>query len=102
MELLIAVGIMAVIVFLNIGLYLPSLLTVTGEEIGENITRLKQEKWFTQFLHHEQYRQLIIHDQHVRKAIGRLHTEKLVKESYARRSERKIEKVLLKQLSSSV
>lgn len=37
------------ILFLNLGLYLPSLLSVDEEDIGKNTNRLKKSKWFQEW-----------------------------------------------------
>ncbi|GGN62511.1 MULTISPECIES: hypothetical protein [Oceanobacillus] len=49
MKLLSYALLLGFILFLNLGLYLPSLLSVDEEDIGKNTNRLKKSKWFQEW-----------------------------------------------------
>src|SRR5699024_11786561 len=67
MKLLFYILVFGLIVFLNLGLFIPSLLAVDEEDIRGNINRLKKSKWFQELLGDEKYNQLIVHDKDVRR-----------------------------------
>lgn len=67
---------LALIVFLNIGLYLP-FLKGDEEDICSNINRLKKYKWFQDLLNNKNYKELIVYDKDVRKVIGKFSGNKI-------------------------
>lgn len=69
---------------------------VTEEQIGENITYLKKQHWFQNYLSSEKYRKLIIHDKDVRTVIGTFNNKKLNRHSYQRKCQKKLDKVFEK------
>ena len=54
---------------LNLAVYLP-FLKPDEEDISRNITTLKRYEWFKGYYQNEQYAQLIIHNNKVRKMLG--------------------------------
>ena len=53
---------------LNFAVYLP-FLKPDEEDISRNITTLKRYEWFKVYYQNEQYAQLIIHNENVRKML---------------------------------
>lgn len=93
METLFLLFVFALIVYVNIGDFLP-LLKVNEEDIGRNLNHLKKHHWFQNYLKDNTYRKLIIHDKVVRKAIGKFNSNKLSKDSYQRKCQKRLQKVL--------
>ncbi len=94
LDILILLFIFSLIVYLNIGDFLP-FLKVNEEDIGRNLNQLKKHHWFQKHLNNETYREPIIHDKIVRKAIGKFNTSKLHKDSYQRKCQKKLQKILV-------
>lgn len=86
---------------LTLAVYIP-FLQVDEEEIGRNVKRLKKYQWFQTYLNDEKYRELIIHNKEVRQAIGQFHSNRIDKDSYNSRCQKRLHKVLLKQLNQAV
>ncbi|SDM93148.1 hypothetical protein [Sediminibacillus halophilus] len=89
----------AVIVFVNIGGFLP-FLKVDEEDIGRNIKYLKRQQWFQNYLNDDNYRELIIHNNDVRQVIGKFKRNKLDKRTYQEKCQEKLHKVLLDNLNN--
>jgi|SRR5690625_733420 len=94
LENLFLLFIFALIIYVNIGDFLPFLKT-NEEDIGRNLNHLKKHDWFQKYLNEERYRELIIHDQVVRKTIGKCNSSKLHRDSYQRKCQERLEKVLV-------
>lgn len=77
-------------------IYIPY-LKVDEEDIGRNMDKLKKYHWFQAYLTNENYRELIIHNTKVRQTIGKLNNAKLSNESYAKKCQKKVHQILLKQ-----
>jgi uncharacterized protein YktA (UPF0223 family) len=88
------------IVFLNFGLFLPS-LAVNEEDIGRNTNLLKKYKWFQELLNDKAYRKLIVHDNDVRKIIGKFNDKKIDKKCFQNRYQKRLQSIL-EQKSSTV
>ena len=86
------------IIFLN--LY-PYRKVVTGDDVNENIKRLKNHQWFKDYLKDETYYPLIVQNGRVRKKIGSFRTEKLKKDSYSLKCQKKLNKILMRELEST-
>lgn len=76
---------------------IPFRSEVTGEDIVENIRHLKKHQWFKDYLNDETYKSLIISNKYVRKTIGKFNTNKLSKEGYLVKCEKKLNRVLNKE-----
>lgn len=96
MKALLYVLVFAVIVFLNLGLYLPALFTVDEEDIGRNMNQLKKYEWFNALLDQEEYRHFIIHDRDVRNTIGKLKTKNIDRKYFQHSYRKRLEKLLQK------
>ncbi|ALX47505.1 hypothetical protein [Lentibacillus amyloliquefaciens] len=101
MKLLFYILIFGFIVFLNLGLYLPSLLSVDEEDIGKNTNRLKKYKWFQELLSIEEYKQLIVHDKDVRRVIGKFNGKKIDKTFFQNRYRKKLQNTLQQKLNNN-
>ncbi|KAB8139193.1 hypothetical protein F9U64_02050 [Gracilibacillus oryzae] len=77
----------------SLAAYLP-FLAVDEEDIARNIKQLKKHQWFQECLSDSKYRRLIIHNQEVRQAIGKLKSNKIGKESYNEKCQKKIRNIL--------
>lgn len=84
---------------LNLTLHIP-FLKVYEEDIGRNLKHLKKHQWFQNYLNNEKYRELIIHNKDVRQAIGKFKSNKLDKDSYNMKCQKRLHKVLLKKLNN--
>ncbi|MCF3943034.1 hypothetical protein [Oceanobacillus alkalisoli] len=102
MKLLFFVLLFGFILFLNLGLYLPSLMSVDEEDIGKNVSRLKKHKWFQELLSDKGFKQLIIHDKDVRKVIGKFNDKKIDKEFFQNRYRKKLENILQQKLNDNL
>ena len=102
MKLLFYILMFGLIVFLNLGLYLPFLLSVDEEDIGKNVSRLKKHKWFQELLSDKGFKQLIIHDKDVRKVIGKFNDKKIGKEFFQNRYRKKLQNILQKKLNNKL
>lgn len=100
MKLLFYILVFGLIVFLNLGLFIPSLLAVDEEDIGGNINRLKKYKWFQELLGDEKYKQLIVHDKDVRRVIGKFDDKKIDKNIFQNRYRKKLQNVLQQRLNN--
>src|SRR5690625_1557549 len=100
MKILFYVLMLGLIVFLNLGLYLPSLLAVDEEDIGRNTNRLKKYKWFQELLGDKEYKKLINHDKDVRKIIGKFDDKKIDKKFFQNRYRKKLQNVLQQKLNN--
>lgn len=99
MELLFYIFILVLVIFLGIGPFLPSLMTVSAEDISENLNSLKKYSWFQDLLKNERYKQLIVHDNDVRKLIGRFNNKKLNKGYFQNKYRRKLQCILQQKLN---
>lgn len=82
------------IVFLTLGLYIPSLTSVTTEQISSNIHFLKRYSWFKKMLNNDDYNKLIVHDNDVRQLIGKLNNRKMKYSFYQKRYRKKLQNIL--------
>lgn len=94
MELIGVLLLLAFVTFLNIALYIPSLITVTEEEITANMRKLKTYDWFQQLTEDETYKKLLTYNQKVRKMIGNFSTKKLDQPLYQRRYRKRLQTLL--------
>lgn len=94
MKLMYVIGLILFIVFLNIGLYLPSLFHVDEDDIRKNLMKLKNLQWFQNITKDQRYKQLIVHDADVRKCIGRFNTRKIDRKSFQKKYELKLKSIL--------
>lgn len=69
---------------------LPYRTNISEDEICENMKVLKKNKWFQNILRNEKYRQFIIHDREIRNLIGKFNHEKLQKNLFHQKYERKL------------
>ncbi|MBK3496539.1 hypothetical protein JFL43_17075 [Viridibacillus sp. YIM B01967] len=90
---------MAVLILdaLNLIIYLP-FLKPDEEDISKNIEALKKHNWYIALLEDGELKELIVHDKDVRQIIGRFNYEKLSRQSYQIKCERKLEDVLKKKM----
>lgn len=102
MKILFSIFIFGLIVFLNLGLFLPSLLAVKEEDIGRNINHLKKYKWFQDLLNNQEHKQLIIHDKDVRRVIGTFDSKKMDKNFFQDRYRKKIQNIIQQKSNSLV
>lgn len=49
----------------------------TEEDIEKNIKHFKKQQWFQYFLNNKEYKELIIHDAKVRRAIGKMKNNRI-------------------------
>lgn len=84
---------------LNLAVYIP-FLKVDEEDIGRNLKHLKKYQWFQNYLNDEKYRELIIHNKDVRQVIGKFKSDKLEKDSYNMKCQKRLHKMLLKKLNN--
>ncbi|GIN72925.1 hypothetical protein J14TS2_34000 [Bacillus sp. J14TS2] len=82
------------VIGINLFAIVPLIPRVNEEDIGENIKHLKKHQWFQDLLRNGMYRELIIHDQQVRKTIGKFNSNKLEKKSFTNRYEKKLQSIL--------
>src|SRR5690625_1111096 len=94
LEVLLLLFIFTLIVYVNIGDFLP-FLEANEEDIGRNLNHLKKYQWFQKHLNNEADRELIIHDKTVRKAIGKFNSSKLYRNSYQRKCQKRLHKILV-------
>jgi hypothetical protein len=90
---------MAVLILdaLNLIIYLP-FLKPDEEDISKNIEALKKHNWYIALLEDVELKELIVRDKDVRQIIGRFNYEKLSRQSYQIKCERKLEDVLKKKM----
>ncbi|MGY0694073.1 hypothetical protein ACW2QC_15045 [Virgibacillus sp. FSP13] len=98
MKALFYLFIFAFLVFIQL---FPYRKIVTGEHIGENLKHLKEHQWFRDYLNDEKYKKLIIHNGNVRKTIGSFNTSKLDRDSYLVKSQKKLNKILIRELNNA-
>jgi len=94
MKLMYIIGLILFIIFLNIGLYLPSLFHVDEDDIRKNLKKLRELQWFQNITNNHTYKQLIVHDADVRKCIGRFNTGKIDRKSFQKKYEYKLKSIL--------
>ena len=73
---------------------------VTEEEIDRNINYLKRYEWFDNYFNNDTYKELIDKNREVRYAIGKCNIAKMDKNKYNHLVEKRIKKVLLKELQA--
>lgn len=100
MKVLFYIFVFGLVVFLNLGLYLPSLLAVNEEDIGRNTNHLKKYKWFQELLKNKEYKQLIVHDKDVRKVIGKFDSKKIDKNFFQNRYRNRLQNTLQQKLNN--
>jgi hypothetical protein len=84
---------------LELAIYIP-FLKVDEEDIGRNLKHLNKYQWFQNYLNDEKYRELIIHNKDVRRVIGKFNSDKLEKDSYNMKCQKRLHKMLLKKLNN--
>ncbi|SDK36205.1 hypothetical protein [Sediminibacillus albus] len=94
MDILFVLFLFVLIIYLNIGLYLP-FQKVDEKDIERNLRNLKKHQWFQNYLEDKKLRELIIHDKDVRKSIGKLNSKKIERNSYQKRCQKKLQRVLI-------
>lgn len=80
---------------LNLAVYLP-FLKPDEEDISTNLNELKKYQWFKNYYQNEHYKQLIIHEQKVRRVIGSFNTKKIKNPRYQVSCQNKINNILNK------
>ena len=100
MKFLLYISVLGLIVFINLGLFIPSLLAVSEEEIGKNINRLKKHKWFQELLDNKEYKQLITLDKDVRKIIGKFNDKQIDKKFSQIKYRKKLQNILQRKLNN--
>jgi hypothetical protein len=93
-KLLFYVVLFGLIVLLNVGIYIPSLLAVNEEDIGRNINSLKKYNWFQDLLGNNVYHQLIVHDKDVRRVIGKFDNNRIDKNLFQNKYRKKLQSIL--------
>lgn len=93
-DILFVLFLFVLIIYLNIGLYLP-FQKVDEKDIERNLRNLKKHQWFQNYLEDKKLRELIIHDKDVRKSIGKLNSKKIERNSYQKRCQKKLQRVLI-------
>ncbi len=88
-----------ILISLNLAIYIP-FLKVDEEDIGRNLKHLNKYQWFQNYLNDEKYRELIIHNKDVRRVIGKFNSDKLEKDSYNMKCQKRLHKMLLKKLNN--
>ncbi|HLS07073.1 MAG TPA: hypothetical protein VK079_03890 [Bacillota bacterium] len=94
MKLIFIILLLGLIIFLNLGLFIPSLTQVDEDDIRKNLQQLKKYTWFQNLLNNEAYKQLIVHDRDTRKFIGKLNLHKLAKKPFQIKYQQKLEDLL--------
>ena len=97
----ILIAVVALIIF-NWFTIVPLIPKVDEEDIGKNINDLKKYQWFKNLLSDEEYRDLIIHDNDVRKTIGKFSNDKLNKRFFKTKYQRKLQYLLQKKSNQLV
>lgn len=69
---------------------------VTEDDITENMNYLRKTDWFQTYLENDRFRHVLIYDQDVRDYIGKLKIQKLNKQRYSYRTQRKLHTLLIK------
>lgn len=87
-----------VIDILNLLSYLP-FLKPDEKDVENNVKQLSRYDWFQNLLDHEEYRNLIIHDRHVRKQIGSFSRKKMHCKTYIANCHMKLLNILLSKSS---
>lgn len=100
MELIFYILLFAFIVFLNVGLFIPSLISVDEEAIGRNMRELKKYNWFKDLLQDDRYKQFIVHDKEVRKLIGKFNGKKIEEHHKQEKYRKKLQDLLQTKLNS--
>lgn len=85
-----------VLILVNWFAIVPLFSKVDEEDIGENIKHLKKHQWFQNILRNKEYQHLIIHDNDVRKIIGKFNSDRLNKDFFKNKYQKKIQSILLK------
>lgn len=99
MRILIAAVVLIVVNWFTIAPLFPR---VDEEDIGKNISDLKKRQWFKSLLNNEEYRELIIHDNEVRKTIGKFNNNKLDKKFFKAKYQKKLQNLLQKKTNQLV
>lgn len=86
-----------IIAIMIISELIPFRSEVTGDDIVQNMRHLKKHQWFKDYLNDETYQSLIVSNKIVRKTIGKFNTNKLSKEGYLAKCEKKLYRVLNKE-----
>lgn len=94
MKLIFIILLLGLIIFLNLGLFIPSLVQVDEDDITKNLQQLKKYTWFKSLLNNEAYKQLIVHDHDTRIFIGKLNHHKLAKEPFQIKYQQKLKDLL--------
>jgi len=68
--------------------------TYNEDDIQHNMEQLRKTEWFQQYLKQQPYRDLLIFDEDVRKAIGKLPNKKLAKAPQRQAYQRVVTKAL--------
>jgi|SRR5699024_1573993 len=99
MRILIAAVVLIIVNWFAIAPLFPR---VDEEDIGKNISDLKKRQWFRNLLGNEEYRELIIHDNDVRRTIGKFNNDKLDKKFFKTKYQKKLQNLLQKKTNQLV
>ncbi|MED4732419.1 hypothetical protein P9597_30930 [Aneurinibacillus migulanus] len=99
MEIILDFLLPIILISLNLAIDIP-FLKVDEEDIGRNLKHLNKYQWFQNYLNDEKYRELIIHNKDVRQVIGKFKSDKLEKDSYNMKCQKRLHKMLLKKLNN--
>lgn len=86
--------------FISIISFAPFWPDVTEEDIGKNMAILKKYEWFQKYLADDKFKKLIVYDSDVRNVIGEFNNNKIKRDSFHNKCEKKIRKVLLSKTNS--
>ncbi|SIS57380.1 hypothetical protein [Salimicrobium salexigens] len=82
------------VIAINLFTILPLISKTDEEDIGENITRLKKYQWFQDLLSDEANKQLIVHDNDVRRTIGKFKSNKFDNKFFCNKYRNKLQSIL--------
>jgi len=93
---------LAVLIIVNWFAIVPLISKIDEEDIEKNIKQLKKHQWFQNLLSNEEYRYLIIHDNYVRKTIGKFNSDTFDKSFFKTRYQTKLQNILQKKADQLV
>lgn len=99
MKILIGIVLVSAI---NLFAIVPLLTRTTEEDIVKNINKLKKHQWFQNILSNKEYREIIINDAKVRRAIGRMNSNRIDMKFFRHRYYKKLQTALHQKLNRFV
>lgn len=99
MRILLASVVLIIVNWFTIASLIPK---IDEADIGKNINNLKKRQWFKNLLNNEEYRELIIHDNDVRRTIGKFNSDKLDEKFFKTKYQKKLQNLLQKKTNQLV